>query len=511
MSQETDRKFRKTTESNSPKKKVQINPLDVDKIVKAIVEKHNWQSKLDTLAEKWKEECYSQGISLASVEVAIEILKDIQRRGKGVKHCCGHCGANPQPENQERYDDEEEGEKEEEEEEMKYYSRSEKFCLCPCNHCALKVKTVDESICAVNDDLIPKELNERLKQNIAIFENVTEDKKDWHPGSDKQVLDLIHPSLYCYVKGVSQLNKVEEEEENPKPKIPKQSSYYLKPTTTKAECYWMPSEFSLKEDNEIEIQSYINNIDERKHKDLYDVISKIFSKFIPLFSNFVDLEEKPMRLQVIVKAANIIVTPEKSYYPGGTWHKEGTPQENIVAGGIYYYHSENVKDSYLEFRGSVSDEIDYEQDDVKGAFESSGLHDGDLLFDHLGSVETKEGRCIAFGNTDTQHRVRHFFPIDPSKPAIRKILVFFLVDPNKPIVSTKDVEPQQLGMLLSRYFILIKLIPIEILYNNVLKFLPHFTLEQAKEYRKELMEARKFYTNFENEEVFEREFSLCEH
>ena len=28
-----------------------------------------------------------------------------------------------------------------------------------------------------------------------------EDQKDWHPGSNKQVLDLVHPSLYPLVYG----------------------------------------------------------------------------------------------------------------------------------------------------------------------------------------------------------------------------------------------------------------------------------------------------------------------
>jgi len=30
------------------------------------------------------------------------------------------------------------------------------------------------------------------------------EEKDWHPGSGDKVLDLIHPSLYPYIKGVSQ-------------------------------------------------------------------------------------------------------------------------------------------------------------------------------------------------------------------------------------------------------------------------------------------------------------------
>ena len=40
---------------------------------------------------------------------------------------------------------------------------------------------------------------------------------------------------------------------------------------------------------------------------------------------------------VIVKLANIVLTPEKPRYEGGSWHVEGMMNERIVASGIYYY------------------------------------------------------------------------------------------------------------------------------------------------------------------------------
>lgn len=48
---------------------------------------------------------------------------------------------------------------------------------------------------------------------------------------------------------------------------------------------------------------------------------------------------------MIVKLANIMLTPEKPTYSGGVWHVEGMNNEHIVASGIYYYDSENI--SYL--------------------------------------------------------------------------------------------------------------------------------------------------------------------
>lgn len=47
-------------------------------------------------------------------------------------------------------------------------------------------------------------------------------------------------------------------------------------------------------------------------------------------------------VQVIVKLANIILTPEQPKYHGGSWHVEGMRNERIVASGIFYYDEEYV-------------------------------------------------------------------------------------------------------------------------------------------------------------------------
>ena len=43
------------------------------------------------------------------------------------------------------------------------------------------------------------------------------------------------------------------------------------------------------------------------------------------------------QIQVIVKLANIHLTPERPKYMGGSWHVEGMLNETIVASAIYYY------------------------------------------------------------------------------------------------------------------------------------------------------------------------------
>ena len=56
-----------------------------------------------------------------------------------------------------------------------------------------------------SDTIISKELKSALQQAVAPLENIPEKEKDWHPNSNEQVLDLVHPSLYPLVYGQSKI------------------------------------------------------------------------------------------------------------------------------------------------------------------------------------------------------------------------------------------------------------------------------------------------------------------
>lgn len=60
-----------------------------------------------------------------------------------------------------------------------------------------------------SDSLIPGDLQTvtLLRNAVKPLEDVPEQHKDWHPGSNKQVLDLVHPSLYPLVYGHSRVLK----------------------------------------------------------------------------------------------------------------------------------------------------------------------------------------------------------------------------------------------------------------------------------------------------------------
>lgn len=413
------------------------------------------------------------------------------------------------------------------------------------------------------DSLIDETMNTRLRKLVADgLENIPPEQKDYHPGSKGLVVDLVHPSLFCYVEDESILINEETIDEQflPKPSEapPKKvRKYYAEATAPSSKYRWMPSEMSVTDQGVISIDSYVNNLHPIKHKDLYGVIGEVLEKFIPLFNRTLndvvnwkdpvidmsrwswygdesfnfdehgdDCEEaytewensRPIlpvpipefkapktptkvidlngeKLQVIVKLANIELTPDKPKYDGGQWHVEGIDEERIVATGIYYYEMENITESKLSFRQSIEDPH-YEQNDYRGVLEVYGIENEDPLNQLLGNVIAKEGLCVVFPNI-YQHQVAPFKLLDKTKPGFRKILVFFLVDPSVKIISTHNVLPQQD-------------------WDDVLPDAPadkrkKMTREEAEEVREKLMFERKYARDEFQKQFYEREFSLCEH
>ncbi|MCB5164969.1 DUF4246 domain-containing protein [Streptomyces bambusae] len=402
-----------------------------------------------------------------------------------------------------------------------------------------------------SDALVDEQLRTRLREAVRVLEEVPEADRDWHPGSDGQVLDLVHPSLFCLVREAS--GGPEEAWQNP-------TKSYAKYEFSER-FQWLPTDVEVGEDGAVAFRSYVNNVHPEEHRALEAVLPDLFARLRPLFENVLtDLRHpRPLRieadpygwydtepeyphrqsfpdndsymearavwsdaydewfenrrpivpdapefsvpappddsarvdlrgrsLQVIVKLATVHLTPEKPEYAGGSWHVEGMLNERIVSTGIYYWDSENITESRLGFRAAL-DDPDYQQNDDTGLREVYGLEDENALNQPLGSVPTPAGRCLAFPNA-LQHRVDAFRLADPTRPGHRKILAFFLVDPTQRIVSTSDVPPQQPWSDTST-----------------------MTLEQAKAYREELMQERKFFVDEHNEQLYEREFSLCEH
>jgi hypothetical protein len=122
---------------------------------------------------------------------------------------------------------------------------------------------------------------------------------------------------------------------------------------------------------------------------------------------------------------------------------------------------------------------------------------------------------LTFPNS-LQHQVSPFALADRTKPGHRKILAFFLVDPHLSIISSANVPPQQEDWWRERQEVVGKLLsgrlPAELqkMVNEGLEATP-ITMEEAKQYRKELMEERSNKSQEQNRDFEIGAFNLCEH
>eukprot|EP00892_Ulva_mutabilis_P004377 jgi/Ulvmu1/2310/UM013_0158.1 len=152
---------------------------------------------------------------------------------------------------------------------------------------------------------------------------------------------------------------------------------------------------------------------------------------------------KGRNLQVIVKYAQIMLTPERPENGGGVWHVEGMENEAIAASCIAYLAAHNITESRLHFRAWV-DDPEYEQNDfVSVEMKLYGLVSDETVIDPMGSVLCTPGRMLCWPNS-YQHRVAPFKLADPKQPGVRTIAAVLLVDPNTRITLARDVPPQQL-------------------------------------------------------------------
>jgi hypothetical protein len=67
--------------------------------------------------------------------------------------------------------------------------------------------TVYDGDVVKSDNAIPPSVQQALKAAAAHLEDIPEMNRDWHPGSDGTVLDLVHPSLFPVVYGQTRILK----------------------------------------------------------------------------------------------------------------------------------------------------------------------------------------------------------------------------------------------------------------------------------------------------------------
>ncbi|KAM0426062.1 hypothetical protein ACHAPT_008693 [Fusarium lateritium] len=273
------------------------------------------------------------------------------------------------------------------------------------------------------------------------------------------------------------------------------------------------------------------------------------------------LSERFSHLQIIVKMASIELTPEKPEFPPGGWHVEGQMNEHIVATALYYLDSENVTPSHLQFRmqtDSYQEDWSVGQDNYSWMEQvygtrlgggSSGAYDNRMsnsCLQNYGNVETRQGRLLAFPNV-FHHRVSPFELKDKAKPGHRRFIALWLVDPLTRIINTGNVPPQQQSWWMEHAFgnlgsdnaenvpqaiaelVLDKVsshpgleaaarkgepLPAELMTmirENVGDDAVPMSLEEAKEHRLKLMEARTVFQDRARSKWAGVGYSFCEH
>ncbi|KAE8369834.1 hypothetical protein BDV27DRAFT_152713 [Aspergillus caelatus] len=416
-----------------------------------------------------------------------------------------------------------------------------------------------------SDTAISEELQNALKDGVRTLEDsLTE--KDYHPGSDDRIVDLVHPSLFPVVFGRTRaisdsliklescLDTVGQETVFLVPAEDDLTSDSFKNYSW--EFQWLPCDVDLLDNGSCAIVSYINNLHPQQNAHLYHIIEKIIAQALPLWNttltymnhdywripyNRVEYEAcdsdkqesdfgeessdnesvdrlkiglhdfRSTGLQIIVKLANIELTPEKPEYPGGSWHVKGQLNEHICATSIYCYDSENITENTLSFRQRVitnmywlncGEEHDQMLQKVFGFPESAFGTETMNLTQELGSLVTKEGRLFTFPNI-LQHRVSPFSLADCSRPGHRKILALFLVDPHLQIISSSHVPPQQEDWDIERIMSIQQALrPLpqklqDMLYDNLNT--RYVTMDEARPFRLELMEERSSAALEQNE------------
>ncbi|BFO21085.1 hypothetical protein SHKM778_74730 [Streptomyces sp. KM77-8] len=140
-----------------------------------------------------------------------------------------------------------------------------------------------------SDTLIDDGLRSRLREAVRVLEDVPEEERDWHPGSGRQVLDLVHPSLFCLVREASGIP--EEAWRNP-------TNSYSKHEFSER-FQWLPTDVDVSADGAVAFRSYVNNVHPERHRELAAVLPELFARFRPLWENVLtDLRcPRPLRIE----------------------------------------------------------------------------------------------------------------------------------------------------------------------------------------------------------------------
>lgn len=188
-----------------------------------------------------------------------------------------------------------------------------------------------EATVVKSDTAVSNELKQALKESIRPLEDVPEIHKDWHPGSNETVLDLLHPSLFPLTYGQSRILPhgtvpltncaaftgrgvvVEKTDENLEQSV--RGSWGNRTNLKVWGSYqWLPTDVYFSLDGRVKISSYINNLHPIRHERLYRVLEQLVERAIPLWNECLSWFHDRIRIPVEYTSDEDFVLPEGLKY-----------------------------------------------------------------------------------------------------------------------------------------------------------------------------------------------------
>jgi hypothetical protein len=238
------------------------------------------------------------------------------------------------------------------------------------------VHVLDAEVTVVkSDSAVPDSLKKSLSDAVRPLEEIPDKYKDWHPGSDEMVLDLVHPSLFPLVYGISrvvtdeivplkdcfkycgkgEIVKFEDEDRG--------HENYNSWSGSRSELrawgsfQWLPSNIKFTEDGEARIDSYINNLHPKEHDKLYRVLEKFVDKAVPLWNESLSWNHDRIRITLTHTGSDDWLIPEGMKYQRPRADNEDSQEESQEdedpKGSDEESEIDEWDDDYIEWKESV--------------------------------------------------------------------------------------------------------------------------------------------------------------
>ncbi|KAH8891423.1 hypothetical protein GQ53DRAFT_746540 [Thozetella sp. PMI_491] len=159
------------------------------------------------------------------------------------------------------------------------------------------VPTLDATAAVVKaDSIVPVDLTQAL---LEAFETLRADQgstPDWHPGSNDMVQDLVHPSMYPLIYGISRVLRQErvgiadaidswsgKGDVIPSPDLDGAlaTNMIVSSENWSSNFQWLPTNVAFQSDGTPKLTSYVNNLHPIKHAEVYGALERLIAIALP--------------------------------------------------------------------------------------------------------------------------------------------------------------------------------------------------------------------------------------